>query len=202
MLKIRCFAPKDYFGANTYLVSSGGEFAVIDPSVSYDEIASQIPELGRVKYVLLTHGHFDHIIKLDEWAEHADEIIVGVGDGPMLSDEYLNCYLGFLGVKDGYYGRYSVGVEGDTLPLGGDIIEIREYPGHTPGGLGFRVRENLFVGDTVFADGGYGRCDLPGGDEDLLEKSLIKLFTHEADCILYPGHGKSQWLHDAIKYFM
>ena len=88
------------------------------------------------------------------------------------------------------------------LPLGEENIKVIEYPGHTPGGLGFRIGENLFVGDTVFADGGYGRCDLPGGDETVLEKSLVKLFTYEADCILYPGHGKSQWLHDAIKYFM
>ena len=202
MLKIYSFAPKNYFGSNTYVLYSNGEFAIVDPSVSYESVIREIPELKRVKYVLLTHGHFDHIIKLTEWAEYSDEVIVGAGDAKMLSDEYLNCYLGFLGIKDGYYGRYTAAVEGDCFPLGDVCIRVIEYPGHTPGGLGFRAEDSLFVGDTVFADGGYGRCDLPGGDEAVLEASLIKLFTHESDCILYPGHGKSQWLHDAIKYFM
>ena len=102
MLKIQSFTPKDYFGSNTYLISSGDDFAIIDPSVSYDTLVQEIPEVARgLRYVLLTHAHFDHILKLSEWADRAEKVIVGAEDAPALSNEYLNCYLGFLGIKDG-----------------------------------------------------------------------------------------------------
>ena len=120
----------------------------------------------------------------------------------MLADPYLNCYLGFLGIEDGYYGKYRAVDDGDVLELGGVKINVISTPGHTPGGVSYRIDGHLFVGDTVFSGGGYGRCDLPGGDIDTLEKSIIKLITREADCTVHPGHGDKSKLSDIIRHFM
>ena len=203
MLEILMLTAKEPYGSNCYLISSDNEYAVIDPSADFMTAAAEHPEImNRIKYVLITHAHFDHILSINEWAEHSDTVIVGSADAPALSDSYKNCYLGFLGVDDGYYGDYKTVSEGDILPFGTEKIEIIDCPGHTPGGVSYKIGDKVFCGDTVFAQGGYGRCDLPGGDIDVLEKTLIKLITHLHDTVFYPGHGPSTTLKDLIYYFM
>lgn len=203
MIKIYSFSPTDYFGSNCYLVESGGEYAVIDPSVEYKRVIEQHPEaLNKIKYILLTHCHFDHIYKINSWSEACKNVIVGFDDAKALSDSYLNGYWGFLGFSEGYFGPYRAVKEGDTLDLDGVKIEVIGCPGHTPGGVSYKIQNHVFCGDTLFAKGGYGRCDLPGGDIDALEKSLIKLITHlPDDTVFYPGHGEATTLYEAIQYF-
>ena len=83
------------------------------------------------------------------------------------------------------------------------MISVIACPGHTPGGVSYKVGDHIFCGDTVFAEGGYGRCDLPGGDIDVLEKTLIKLITQlPGESVFYPGHGKTTTLKELIYYFM
>ena len=203
MINIECFTPEKYFGSNTYLLQVNDEYAVIDPSVDYEIISKSHPEIdGKIKYILLTHCHFDHILKIKSWADTGAEVIVGSEDKFGLSSSYLNCYLGFLGLNDGYFGFSTSVNDGDILHLDGEKIRVISTPGHTPGGVCYRIGNNIFVGDTVFADGGYGRCDLPGGDIDALEKSIIKLITVEQDALLYPGHGPKTTLKELIVSFM
>lgn len=203
MIKVYTYVPKGYFGSNTYLIASGDEYAVVDPSVNYSRVLEGHPEIkDKVKYVLLTHAHFDHIIEINSWSEIAEQVIVGRGDEKMLADSYLNCYLGFLGIEDGYFGPYTVVGDEDKLYLGDAEIRVISTPGHTPGGVCYRVEEHIFVGDTIFSGGGYGRCDLPGGDIDTLEKSIIKIITKENDGIVHPGHGDKSKLSEIITYFM
>ena len=195
--------PKDRFGSNAYLIENNGEFAIVDPSVEYKYILSRHPEIeNNIKYILLTHCHFDHILEIDTWTEVCSMVIIGEKDADGLSDSYRNCYLGFLGVEDGYYGKSISVKNGDTLSLGDDLIRIIDSPGHTPGSVCYRIGDNIFVGDTVFENGGYGRCDLPGGDIDELEKTLIKLLTHENDAILYPGHGNKTSIKEVVTHFI
>lgn len=196
--------PVEPYGSNCYLLSSSGEFAVIDPSSDYDSAVQMHPEIeGRVKYVLLTHAHFDHFLAINSWADKCEAVYVGASDAQALADSTKNCYLGFLGVDDGYYGAYKTLDDGDVIRLGNDTLNVISCPGHTPGGLSYKVGNTVFCGDTVFAQGGYGRCDLPGGDIDVLEKTLIKLLTHlPDDTVFYPGHGPSTTLKELINYFM
>ena len=202
-MDICLLSPIEPYGSNCYLLSSSGEFAVADPSASYDDAVRLRPEIeGRVKYVLLTHAHFDHILAIDTWANKCERVIVGKGDELSLSDAYKNCYLGFLGVHDGYNGHYNTVSDGDTLTLGGENVQIIACPGHTPGGVSYKIGNSVFCGDTAFAGGGYGRCDLPGGDIDTLEKTLIKLITTlPTETVFYPGHGASTTLQELIYYF-
>lgn len=192
------------YGSNCYLLASQNEYLVIDPSADYLQTLKKYPQIeGKVKYVLLTHVHFDHILAINSWADKCSVIYVGEDDGQALSDSAKNCYLGFLGVDDGYYGAYKTVKEGDVIPFGDEKITVIACPGHTPGGVSYRICNSVFCGDTVFAQGGYGRCDLPGGDIEVLEKTLIKLITHlPEDTVFYPGHGDKTTLKELIYYFM
>ena len=204
MLDIRNLRPIEPYGSNCYLLSSCGEFAIVDPSADYAVALKAYPEIeGRVKYVLLTHAHFDHFLAINSWADKCEAVYVGAGDSLSLADSKRNCYLGFLGVDDGYYGKYKALSDGDTLMLGDERISVIACPGHTPGGVSYQIGNSIFCGDTVFAQGGYGRCDLPGGDIETLEKTLIKLITQlPSESVFYPGHGPSTELKELIYYFM
>lgn len=203
MLEIRSLRPCEPYGSNCYLISSDGEYAVIDPSADYSEAVKLYPDIeGRVKFVLLTHAHFDHFLSINSWVEKCGTVYVGREDAPSLSDSSKNCYLGFLGVDDGYYGAYDTIGDGDTLYLGKTQISVISCPGHTLGGVSYKIGDIVFSGDTVFADGGYGRCDLPGGDLDVLEKTLIKLIVNmPSETVFYPGHGRTTTLKELIYYF-
>ena len=202
MVRVHCLQPKIGFGSNCYLVEHSGRFAVVDPSVSFEELTAAYPDaLDKIDAVLVTHAHFDHILAINSYAQKEIEIYVGEQDGTSLSDSYYNCYLGFLGIEDGYYGQYVGLKDGDTVKLAGADITVRDCPGHTKGAVYYRTHDCVFVGDTLFAGGGFGRTDLPGGDFDTLEKSLIKIITHENDCVFYPGHGEPTELRQAIRDF-
>ena len=203
MIDFCILPPSEPYGANCYLLCSGGEYAVIDPSADFQRSLEKHPEIkDNLKYVLLTHTHFDHMLTVKQWSDPCKCVWVGAEDAPALSNAKLNCYLGFLGVDDGYYGEYKELHDNDVLNLGDEEIHVIACPGHTPGGVSYRIGDKVFCGDTVFAKGGYGRCDLPGGDIAKLEKTLIRLITHLTDATFYPGHGESTTLQELIYYFM
>jgi glyoxylase-like metal-dependent hydrolase (beta-lactamase superfamily II) len=202
-VNIYTFTPSGYFGSNTYLIECDGEIAVVDPSVSRDTVIEKTPYLiGEVKYVLLTHGHFDHFLEIKSWLTDESKVFIGLQDKNMLRDSRLNCFLTFLGVDDGFYGEVNEVNSKTRLKLGNCEISVIECPGHTPGGVSFVIKNNIFVGDTVFRGGGYGRCDLPGGDSGALCNTLKELFKLEDDYILYPGHGDKTKLKDVKKFFV
>lgn len=202
MLNIFKVSPSVPFASCCYLLESMGEWAVIDPSCDYETALREHPSMeGKLKYVFITHAHFDHIYAIDRWAEKCDRIIVGELDAPSLSDPFYNCYLGFLGVRGGYFGETESCKEGDKYPLGELTVYVIDTPGHTKGGVSYKVENNVFVGDTVFAGGGYGRCDLPGGDEDALWDSIFKLFSQNMIGNIYPGHGEPDTFENSIKYY-
>ena len=202
MLKINKFCPSNCFGSNCYLIGLDNEYAIIDPSVGTDEVFEKIPEArGKVKYILLTHCHFDHILTINDWFNICKNVYIGAEDANGLRDPYINCYLGFLGTEDGFWGEVSELGDGDLIPLGSGTIRVIGCPGHTPGSMSYRIDNNIFVGDTVFENGGYGRCDLPLGDIDVLEKTLIRLLTHEDDANVYPGHGGKTTIKEIVTFF-
>lgn len=191
-MEVLTFCPREYFGSNTYLIFSGNECAVVDPSVSYSKLDSLIKEKGcALRYVILTHAHFDHMLEIDSWVNGNDaQVLVGKGDVPMLSNAYYNCYKTFLGIDKGYFGHFIAVNEDDAFDLGGEKISFIETPGHTLGSVSVLIGDAVFVGDTVFADGGVGRCDLPWSDSSLLDGSIAKLLKLPVDIAVYSGHGK------------
>ena len=198
MIEIKKLKTEIGYASNSYLLICGNECAVIDPSAPFDP--SYIDGLT-IKYILLTHGHFDHFLEIDSWVKNTGAtVVISEKDKEALADSHKNCYSLFLYRDFGYYGDSITVKEGDTLTLGSEQIGIGEFPGHTPGSVIYTVGKYAFVGDVAFAGGGYGRFDLPGGDMRELIESLKRLTQLDGDIILYPGHGDDTTVSEYRKH--
>ena len=162
--------------------------AVIDPGDEADRILAELNKLdAQVEYILLTHGHFDHIgavVQLHQalpqtkvYLHRADSRGTGFHVVP-LADQVADLL---------YYD------DGDTLILGSLTIHVIHTPGHTPGGVTLQVEDVLFTGDTLFY-GSMGRSDFPGGNTAQLFASLKKLAQLEGDYQMLPGHDMTTTL--------
>lgn len=188
MLNIEFLRSPHPFAANCYLISSAGEYAVVDPTAPFDASLCN----GTVKYILLTHAHFDHILEIDSWvAATGAEVVLAKNEVAALSDPMRNCYKLYNGTDNGYFGESKGLSDGDILPLGDTEIRVIECPGHTAGCAAYLCDGSAFVGDTVFAGGGFGRFDLPSGNYNLLRESISKLVSLPNEIVFYPGHGES-----------
>ena len=121
MLKIEKLESPHPFAANSYLISSDGEYAVVDPTAPYRDGMCE----GTVKYILLTHAHFDHILEVDSWVNATGaEVIISAAEADALSDPMRNCYKLYDGTDRGYFGERRGISEGDTIPLGDQTVEM------------------------------------------------------------------------------
>ena len=188
MIHIRLLHSPHPFASNCYLINSGEEYAIIDPTTPFD------PSLytGKLRYILLTHAHFDHILDINDWVENTGApVFLSSEEVVALSDPMRNCYKLYNGTDNGYFGIATGLNDGDVLEFGDTQIKIIHCPGHTAGCATYLCDGNAFVGDTVFAGGGYGRFDLPSGNFVLLKDSINKLISLPDDTIFFPGHGES-----------
>ncbi|MCL2209507.1 MAG: MBL fold metallo-hydrolase [Treponema sp.] len=179
---------------------------VIDPGDEADAIISSLEKSGlSLMYILLTHGHFDHI-----------------GAVPNLKKKYGNAKIAIHHLDSDYLGRNAYETQSksaaaalgdasfidslwpsgkDGLPPADVLLEdgetigpfkVLHLPGHTQGSAAFWDKKAgiLFTGDTLFKNG-YGRTDLPGGSDNDMETSLRRLFDMDGEIVVYPGHGKT-----------
>ncbi len=183
------------FASNTYLLESGGECIVIDPAAPIPDIFDK-----KVKYIILTHAHFDHMLDIDEWAVKCDAVVlVGEADMAALSDSTLNCYKLLTGQDKGFFGKATPVKDGDIFSFGDENIRFISTPGHTPGSVAVLIEDSLFVGDTIFAGGGYGKCCFPGGSFPEIKKSISKLLELDGNITVYPGHYDKTTIKEYIK---
>ena len=188
MLKIEMLRSPHSFSANCYLISSDGEYAVVDPTAPYSEELVN----GRVRYILLTHAHFDHILEIESWVDGCGaEVIISEEGRDAPSDPMRNCFKLYNGSDRGYFGPVRGLADKESIPLGNENIEILHTPGHTSCSAIYLVDGNAFVGDTVFAGGGYGRYDLPTGNLVMLRQSIRRVMDLPEETLLYPGHGEA-----------
>ncbi|MBP3414453.1 MAG: MBL fold metallo-hydrolase [Clostridia bacterium] len=175
-----------------YLVTDeiSGEAAVVDPGALSDQLKIAIKSLGdnKLKYILLTHAHFDHILGVKEIRDMTGaKVAVHIGDKDMLSDSSISMST-FYGVTSDQLPKPDVILnDGDTISVGEMTFKVMHTPGHTPGSVCYICGDAIFSGDTLFA-GGMGRCDFPGGDLSSMMKSLKKLYELDGDYKVYPGH--------------
>lgn len=180
------------FQENTFLVAPGeGEEAVIvDPGDEADRIAACIEELSlRPVLILNTHGHLDHIGAVPDLRERYEiPFAIHPGDAYLLQNVNDHAALfGLSGYRDPIVDRDLVA--GETVEAAGLEFEVLYTPGHSPGGVSFRVDGSVFVGDCLFM-GSIGRTDLPGGDPAVLKRSLHDVLLALPDeTRVYSGHG-------------
>ena len=189
MLKTEILESSRSFSAVTYLISSAGEYAVIDPTTPYN---SDFCDPQQVKYILLTHCHFDHIYDVQSWVDATGaKVIISEIEVDALKDPYRNCYIFYNNTEDGYFGAAEGITDGAAFPFGDTVITFMSTPGHTAGSGVYLCDGYAFVGDTIFAGGGYGRFDLPTGNLTMLRNSIQKLIKIDEKTVVYPGHGPS-----------
>ncbi|AFQ42972.1 MBL fold metallo-hydrolase [Desulfosporosinus meridiei] len=181
-------------GANCYLFScaESKNAVVIDPGADGKRIYRWILEKGlKVEYILLTHGHIDHIGAVDELRELLGNVKVGIheGDAGMLTDgkKNLSSYFGpGLTLKK----ADLLLSDGQELMIGKEQLKVIATPGHSPGSVCFLCSDGLISGDTLFA-GSIGRTDFPGGSMDqLLSGVKNKLLLLPENTRVFPGHGE------------
>ena len=181
------------FSANCYLVTDdiSGESLIIDPG-SYGErqrdfIISQGVE--NLKYILLTHGHFDHMMGVERFRQAlGGQVVIHSMDEDKLGSAVKSLYSHFDRETPFASANADIIVkDGDRLPFGSGEIQVIHTPGHTKGGVCYKIGECLFTGDTLFR-GTIGRVDFPDSDEDEMLSSLKKLYALDGDYKVYPGH--------------
>jgi glyoxylase-like metal-dependent hydrolase (beta-lactamase superfamily II) len=196
MLKVKKFV-FNYLQENTFvLYAENGDAAIVDPgcnSMAEEQLLQYFIDDNNLnpKYLVNTHGHFDHILGnafvmsfyTPEFVAHQDDMFLL--ENLVESAHYYNV----PAVASPKPDRFLL--HGERLTLGDDFIEILHLPGHSPGSVGLYSPSSAFivVGDVLFK-GSIGRTDLPMGNYDTLMNSINNtLFALPHDTVVYPGHG-------------
>jgi len=187
-------------GTNCYLVwdEVSNEGMLIDPAGRRERILEILEGFtGQIKYIVLTHGHPDHVSGVQATKEitQAPALIHRL-DAPMLTD-HDNMIARYLGITEPLPPADRLLDGGENLRLGKLVFEVIHTPGHTEGGIVLFGEGVLFSGDTLFA-GSIGRYDLPGGNWEELKESLRRLMKLPVDTVVYPGHGEASSIAEEL----
>lgn len=179
------------------------ECFIVDPATCPPEFVSYIKNAGlTVKAVLLTHGHFDHIMGLDALLkEFSVPVYAHEAERDVLESEQLNSSASMLGQPYSFSGADFV-TNRQELRIAGFEIRVIYTPGHTVGGCCYYIEKEkaLFSGDTLFR-GSVGRTDLPTGSMGQLVSSVRdRLFVLPDDTKVYPGHMEETTIGYEKKY--
>lgn len=197
--------PGSYLSNYYVLISDGNDgkrhAAVIDPSAAAVRILELVLQnSAKLDYIVMTHGHFDHIMALDTLRDISGApAFIHEDDAEMLTDGEKNAYSFFFGQDKTFRPADGTLTNGDILSLGCDRLEVIGTPGHSKGSICLLNKKDGFMltGDTIFADS-YGRFDLHGGDRLTLAKTLSSLHRFDRNLTIYPGHGDSETLGRAL----
>lgn len=179
--------PIGIYDENIYVLvdEKSNDAFIVDPGGNGDLLIKNIEALGcNIKYILLTHGHFDHVEALNEVVEKFKAPIY-------INENEVN----FMKTDKTVFGNppkeYLLIKDGDVLPFGDDFIKCIHTPGHTKGGMCYLYKDVIFTGDTLFK-ASVGRSDFVGGDfNELINSIKTKLMILDNDIKIYPGHMES-----------
>ena len=178
---------------NTYLVTDvdTGYKAVIDPGYFGKSILADIGDHNSLKYVLLTHGHFDHLFNAEQYLSNfkSAKFVAPLKDKPLM-DQGVNTEFSSYGYRHPPCPTADLYItEGDVIKLGNTKFQFIETPGHTIGSMCIITGNILFSGDTLFRLS-VGNTSFETGDFNALINSIKnKLYTLNDDVVVYTGHG-------------
>lgn len=196
-MKIETICLND-IACNTYIVTDekSGDVAIIDPAFFLDELKNAVePIKNRVKYILLTHRHFDHILGvagIKKMCPNAKIAVHFLDADCLISKEEsaFNEFAHMMPHDQEYVNADILLSDGDEIQLGETVFTVMHTPGHSAGSVMFISDGIIFSGDTIF-DGAIGRCDLKTGSMREMRSSLRKIRSMDGEYTVYSGHGNS-----------
>lgn len=187
---------------NCYLVRDGKNVLVIDPGDEAAKIIEEIEKIKevRVKYILLTHGHYDHVLAVDDLTIKYPMV------SPIIHEDDIKLYQD-LAEQGLYLGKLLhkqksevVAVsEGSSFPFGEETIKVIHTPGHTKGSVCYQLGDALFSGDTLFYHN-YGRIDLPWSQPEKMKESIDKVLHLPESLRVLPGHGRETTIGEELNF--
>jgi glyoxylase-like metal-dependent hydrolase (beta-lactamase superfamily II) len=180
------------FSENTYIISSDKDALIVDPGASLNQIQNYVDKNNlNVVGVLLTHGHFDHILFLNEVVKLYDPVVyIHESERDFLFDPNLNLSSTMKRrIRMNQKENIKTITHGDKITINNETIYAHHTPGHTRGGICYQYQNFLFSGDTLFK-GTIGRTDLPTSSMKEMKESIKYIIhTFHDNTIVYPGHG-------------
>ncbi len=192
-MNIKCL-PLGDFAANCYVLTdeTSKQAVVIDPGVASPQLNAELSGY-ELKYILLTHGHFDHIYGCASLKEQypTAKICIHKYDAIRVNDRSLN----LIGDYDGELPKIEIDIileDSDVLEFADTELKVLLTPGHSEGSVCFvdEKNKNIFSGDTLFCLT-VGRTDFVGGSYDDMMESIKKLSLFDDEYSVYPGHNRS-----------
>ncbi len=190
--------------ANCYILTDdkNTEAAIVDPGWFYPSTEKAVKDAesrgAKLKYILLTHGHFDHIMGVADLKERTGaRVAIHALDADKLTDPNKSLAAENMPMPQKCVEADIILNDGDELFLGEEKISVMNTPGHTPGGVCYIIENQraIMSGDTLFCMT-VGRTDFDGGDVFELLKSLKKLVALDGDYDVYPGHNRATTLNN------
>jgi len=203
-MKIKRFALGQLW-TNCYVVwDSGNDGIIVDPGGPAKNVETFVRDNAiKVHWILLTHGHSDHIGGVAEVRNLSENgVAVHIEDADCLTASGRNLS-GMWGETFETGPADKILKDKDKIQVGTMAIDVIHTPGHTQGGVCYFIKDDsdqvLLSGDTLFARS-IGRSDLPGGDEEELLESLKKLDAFPDELKVFPGHGPETTIGEERRY--
>ena len=196
MINIKKIPGKNWI-CNSYIIHNESEAIIIDPGSDYSIILDYLKGL-RLKGILCTHGHYDHIVNVSRLQKTYNvPFYIHMADTKLV--KHANLYIKL------FNGKSIIDIpiidcllqNNDNIDFGFVNIEVLHTPGHTEGSVCFLLSDRLFTGDLLI-NNGIGRTDLPGGDLEKMKTSIRKLKSRFQDVKIFPGHFNNTTLSHEI----